>query len=172
MQKSLIAALPLILFALLGLAAAIVLVRGDDPSRVQTPVNRPVPDFTSDAFGPDELRGQVSVVNVFASWCLPCEAEHPEIMRLADYVPVYGINYRDNPQRRDAFLTRLGNPYRAVAVDEDGQIAVSFGVVGVPTTLVIDADGMIRYRHDMPVTPQAMDETILPLIRALSGEDS
>jgi cytochrome c biogenesis protein CcmG/thiol:disulfide interchange protein DsbE len=144
-------------------------------------IDRPVPDFTLPALegtgvpgfsSADPRSGQVALVNVFASWCVPCRAEHPFLVRLAGEpaVPIYGINYKDKRTDAVAWLAELGNPYVAIGADESGRVAIDRGIYGVPKTFVIDPTGVIRYRQVGPLFPQLLEEDILPLIRSLRGE--
>ena len=118
------------------------------------------------------FQGQVSLLNVWASWCVSCRQEHPLLLELAKagQVPIYGLNYKD--QRDDAlgWLGRLGNPYRASAFDADGKVGIDWGVYGVPETFVIDRKGIIRYKFTGPLTREAWDRTLLPLIQKLQAE--
>ena len=108
------------------------------------------------------------LVNVFASWCVPCRIEHPLVARLAEQgVVVHGINYKDRPEAARAWLGELGDPFRHVGVDADGRTAIEWGVYGVPETFVIDRDGRIAYRHVGPLQPHDVEEKILPLLESL-----
>lgn len=97
---------------------------------------------------------QYIAVNFFASWCPPCEVEHPYISELSEHMPVIGVNYKDQPQNRDRFLERLGNPYHTLLNDKDGLIGIDWGVKGVPTTIIIDQKHNKAYRHHAPITPK------------------
>lgn len=140
-------------------------------------IDRPVPDFDlpplpgRDGGGLNSatLKGQVSVVNVFASWCIPCRAEHPMIQKLADMgvAAVHGLNWKDGPAAATKWLDDLGDPYAAVGSDESGRVGIEWGVYGAPETFVIGADGVIRYKHVGPVTPDVLEQKILPIIRDL-----
>ena len=133
-----------------------------------------VPDFslpaleTVDApgFSTADLTGKVSVVNVFASWCVPCRAEHPLLMQLAsrDDLNLFGINYNDVPENAAAFLTSLGNPYDRIGADRDRRVSLDFGVYGVPETFVIDADGVITFKVTGPMSPAIFETELLPAI--------
>lgn len=139
-------------------------------------IDTPAPTFAlppiegrTDGFSSTDLKGQVSLVNLFASWCPPCKVEHPILMRLArDGVPIYGINYKDPPEDARRFLETLGNPYRKIGADTKGTVAVEWGITGYPETFVIDRDGRIRHRHVGPIMPEDLDAIIVPLIRKLS----
>ncbi len=144
-------------------------------------IDKPVPEFTlaglpgpgvelAEGFSSADLRGRVSIVNVFASWCFPCRVEHPLLMRLArnPKVRIFGLNYKDRPEDARAWLKELGNPYHRIGVDRDGRIAIDWGVYGVPETFIIDAGGRIRYKHVGPIMPSDLDEIIVPIIERLS----
>lgn len=143
-------------------------------------IGRTVPQFTLPAvkgralgLSSDDLRREVSLVNVFASWCTACRDEHPLFMRIAaeKIVPLHGLNYKDRPDDAARWLNTLGDPYTRTGADLDGRVGIDFGVYGVPETFVVRADGRIAHKHIGPVTPKALGETILPLIARLrSGE--
>ncbi len=117
-------------------------------------------------FATDDLRGRVTVVNVFASWCRPCLVEHPLLSRLAaDGFPLYGINHRDTAPKAVAWLKKNGNPFTAVGFDPDGRVGAKWGVTGLPETYIIDVSGRIIYKHDGPITPQILEDKILPMLR-------
>lgn len=117
-----------------------------------------------------DLKGQVWVLNVWASWCVPCLAEHPLVTELArSGVRVVGLNYKDKPEDATRWLTRHGNPYAMVLADRDGAVGIDFGVYGVPETFVIDQDGIIRHKQIGPITPEALREQILPLLKKLDA---
>ncbi len=176
------------LFAPLGLAAGAgvgfwVMLRGlqtgdYDPRGVPSALlGRPPPDFALPPLQPGtlpsvasaDLRGPLPapvVVNFWASWCVPCIVEHPQLMRLArDGVKVLGVNYKDRAADADAFLTRHGNPFAALGRDEPGRVAIDWGVYGVPETYLIDREGLIRWRFAGPVTPDVLDKDLRPLLR-------
>ena len=115
------------------------------------------------------LKGQVVVVNFFASWCEPCRDEHPLLMGLEKKigVPVYGIAYKDKPADTEHFLKDLGDPYDAIGVDESGLTAIDFGVYGVPETYVIDKEGRIRKRFVGPLSARDVAQELLPLVQQL-----
>lgn len=161
--------LPLGFFLILVVGGLLLLGRSGAPKPDAMLVGEPVPAFALDAFRGPDIKGQVSVINIFASWCLPCEAEHPMIVRLKQAgVKIYGINYKDSPEGLRKFLARRGDPYDSIGNDTDGQAALSLGVTGVPSTFIVDRDGIIRYRLDMPVTEPELNNVILPLIQDLS----
>ena len=113
---------------------------------------------------------EIKIVNFWASWCVPCRVEHPNIEQLAAQgIPIYGINYKDDFAQGNAFLQELGNPYHAIGAD-NGRIAIEWGVYGIPETFVIDAYGRVVLRHAGPVTAQILQDDILPLIGALQAQ--
>lgn len=116
-----------------------------------------------------DLKGEVSLVNVFASWCAACREEHPLIMQLnsSGLVPIHGLNYKDKPDDALAWLNELGDPYTRTGADISGRVGIDWGVYGVPETFVIDRNGVIVYKHIGAITPKALDETIMPLVRKL-----
>ena len=150
-----------------------------DPTLVPSPlVGKLVPQF---ALGPvkgrelglssRDLHGEVSLVNVFASWCVACRQEHPLFLALEreGVIPIHGLNYKDTPDAAAAWLDALGDPYTRTGADLDGRTGLDWGVYGVPETFVIDRDGRIAYKHIGPVTPRVLNETILPLVRDLGA---
>lgn len=170
------------LIAFLGLAAffAVSLQKGD-PSRLPSALlGKPVPPFQlppvallkSDkgdvpGFTQNELaKGQVTIVNVWASWCTPCIAEHPYLTELAKQsgAPLYGINYKDKPENARRFLGTHGNPFIAVGADSTGRTAIEWGVAGVPETFIVDPRGRIAYKHTGPITPEVMARDLIPAI--------
>jgi cytochrome c biogenesis protein CcmG/thiol:disulfide interchange protein DsbE len=167
------------LAAFLALALLLGLGLQFHPREVPSPlIGRPAPAFElprlQDAkltLSPGTLRGQVWVLNVWASWCVPCRDEHPLLVQLAGSsgVPLVGMNYRDDPRAAQEWLHRLGNPYVATAVDRDGRVGINYGVHGVPESYVIDRAGLVRHKHVGPLTQQVWTEQMLPLIRRLQG---
>ncbi len=119
----------------------------------------------------DDLNGQVWLLNVWASWCVSCRAEHALLNELArsGQVVLIGLNYKDNRADATAWLGKWGNPYHAIAVDAKGKAAIDWGVYGVPETFVIDGKGYIRHKHIGPLDRRALDDTILPLVDRLQG---
>ena len=115
------------------------------------------------------LYGEVSLVNVFASWCVACRAEHPIFMRLTNLkiVPLHGLNYKDTPDDAAQWLNTMGDPYTRTGADLNGRVAIDWGVYGVPETFVVGADGIIAYKHIGAVTSEALSTTILPTVERL-----
>src|SRR5262249_20881149 len=169
---------PAVLF--LGLVAAFALGLGRDPKLVPSPlIGKPAPDFALPAvkgrslgLAASDLTGRVSLVNVFASSCLPCRDEHPLLMRLkADgTVPILGLDYKDKPDDAARWLDGMGDPYTRTGADIDGRVAIDWGVYGVPETFVVDARGRIAFKQIGPLRPADLDRTILPLIARLRAE--
>lgn len=118
-----------------------------------------------------DMRGKVWVLNVWASWCGPCQVEHPHITALAKQsgVPVLGLNYKDKTADALGWLKRFGDPYMATLVDAKGLTGIEWGVYGVPETFVIDMGGVIRHKHVGPISADDVRETLLPLLKKLGG---
>ncbi|MCB9944265.1 MAG: DsbE family thiol:disulfide interchange protein [Geminicoccaceae bacterium] len=113
----------------------------------------------------DLAEGQVTLVNVFASWCVPCRVEHPFITKLAEEgVRVVGINYKDKPEDARAWLNRHGNPYDRIGTDRDGRAAIDWGVYGVPESFIVDGKGIIRYKQVGPIQERDLRDTIRPIL--------
>jgi cytochrome c biogenesis protein CcmG/thiol:disulfide interchange protein DsbE len=153
---------------------------GRDPNYVPSAlIGSEVPEFTLPALGTvpqpgfsaSDLVGQVTVVNVFASWCVPCRAEHPLLMALArrDDIELFGINYDDPPDNAAAFLGELGNPYAAIGGDRDRRVSLDWGVYGVPETFVVDPQGVIAFKHVGPLTAEAVEIEVIPAIERAAG---
>ncbi len=170
--------LPLIL--LVALVAVFALSMDRDPGLVRSVlIDKPAPQFSLaeveglgvPGFDTASLKGDVTVVNVFASWCIPCRDEHPLLMALKDTtgVRLFGINQSDAPENARAFLEELGNPYMAVGSDRDRRVSIDWGVYGVPETFVVDADGVITFKHVGPLTPDTMRTELLPAIEKARG---
>jgi len=115
------------------------------------------------------LKGEVSLVNVFASWCVACRDEHPLFMKLTagGVVPLHGLNYKDHPDDAAQWLDKLGDPYARTGADLSGRVAIDWGVYGVPETFVVGPDGRIAHKHIGAVTEKALAEKILPLVESL-----
>jgi len=168
--------LPLAAFLVLVVFLAVGLNR--DPREVPSPlVGKAAPAFevpqlaaTDKRFSPAEMKGKVWLLNVWASWCVSCRQEHPLLVELgkSGIVPIVGLNYKD--QRADGlrWLKQHGDPYVLSAFDLDGRVGIDYGVYGVPETYVIDKAGVIRYKQIGPVTPEALEKKILPLVKELN----
>jgi cytochrome c biogenesis protein CcmG/thiol:disulfide interchange protein DsbE len=169
--------LPLVAFAVVAIWFAVGLTR--DPGKLPSALlDRPLPAFDLPpvaeigvpGLSAASVKGRVALVNVFASWCVPCRSEHPILMSLAQdpSVALYGIAYKDRTEDSVRFLHDLGNPYAAIGQDGDGRVGIDLGVYGVPETFVIDREGRIRHKQVGPITPQILQDTIRPLIAQLS----
>lgn len=169
-----------------------------DPREVPSPlVGKPAPAFQlkqldapDKTFSPADMKGKVWLLNVWATWCVSCRAEHALLVSFAKQsgLPIVGLNYKEvrgdgetdmsklTPeneqalvrQRAQTWLTERGNPYVLTALDIDGRVGIDYGVYGVPETYVIDASGIIRYKQIGPITPEAIEKKILPLVKELS----
>lgn len=167
--------LPVLLFAGIGVFLALGL--GRDPATLPSVlIDKPAPTFAlgplpgrdARGFTSADLGGAPMLVNVFASWCVPCRIEHPVLDQLArDGVTIHAINYKDNPEDASSFLRALGDPFARIGVDRDGRAAIDWGVYGVPETFLIDAQGRIRYRHVGPLQPRDVERTIRPLLERI-----
>ncbi len=177
-RRRLLHAVPIMVFASLTVVLAWGLTHNaqEIPSAL---IGKPVPELTLPpvkgrtlGLASDDLRGEISLVNVFASWCVACRQEHPLFMRIAasKAVPLHGLNYKDRPDDAAQWLDTLGDPYTRTGADLNGRVAIDWGVYGVPETFVVGADGRIAYKHIGPVTEDALARTILPLVERLRAE--
>jgi cytochrome c biogenesis protein CcmG/thiol:disulfide interchange protein DsbE len=176
-MKSLRFVLPLLVFIVLlgflwhGLSL--------NPREVPSPlIDKPAPSFQlarldqpAKAVSEKDLRGQVWLLNVWASWCVSCMDGHPVLLDFSkrNVVPIYGLNYKDKRDAALAWLTQHGNPYAVSLSDPEGRVGIDYGVYGVPETYVIDKAGVIRYKRIGPVTQEVLAEKILPLVKELQG---
>jgi len=175
LSRRLALAVPAIAFAGVALGFAFGLRR--DPSELPSALlGKPVPQFGLPpvkgrllGLSTADLKGEVALVNVFASWCTSCRFEHPLLLQLKEkgVVPIHAINYKDKPDDAAKWLDDLGDPYTRTGADIDGRVAIDWGVYGVPETYVVDSAGRIAYKQVGPITRQVLDETILPLIARL-----
>jgi len=170
-MKRIVPFIPLIALALIVLIAAALLLRGGGAPATITAgeVGRPAPTYALARLGGGELlrnedmRGRTHIINMFASWCVPCRAEHPQLMALKTRgVQIIGIAYKDQPSETTEFLDELGNPFSEIGLDPDGRFGLQLGVAGVPETFVISGDGRIVAVHRGPLTPQIVQREILP----------
>ena len=167
--------IPLLLFVVLVIFLAVGLNR--DPHEVPSPlINKPAPAFEvaqlaqpNKTFSPEAMKGQVWILNVWASWCVACREEHPVLVELAksDQAPLIGLDYKDKREDALAMLERQGNPYVLSAFDANGKVGIDYGVYGVPETYVIDQAGIIRFKHIGPITQKILNQKIFPLIAEL-----
>lgn len=166
---------PLAVFA--GIVAVLAVGLTLNPREVPSPlVGKPVPRFELPpvrgrtlGLSSADLRGEVSIVNVFASWCVACKEEHPVLMQMKRerLVLIHGIDYKDRPGDAEKWLDEMGDPYTRTGADIDGRVAIDWGVYGVPETFVVDRDGRIVYKQIGAVTPKVLDDTLRPLISKL-----
>jgi cytochrome c biogenesis protein CcmG/thiol:disulfide interchange protein DsbE len=148
-----------------------------NPREVPSPfIGKPAPAFElAELQAPDrrfarrDMDGKVWLLNVWASWCVACREEHPILVEFAKQkvLPVVGLNYKDKPEDAKAWLKQFGNPYTLSVVDGDGRVGIDYGVYGVPESFLIDRKGVIRYKQIGPITPEALEQKILPLAREL-----
>ena len=165
---------PLILLAALVVLSAFLLTRGGVRETVSSgQIGRSAPSYALERLGGGatvtsaDMAGRPHLINVFASWCTPCRVEHPVLVELRDAgVEIIGIAYKDAPTASERFLSELGDPFSAVAMDPEGRFALELGTAGVPETFVISGDGTIRAVHRGPLTREVVETTILPALAA------
>jgi cytochrome c biogenesis protein CcmG/thiol:disulfide interchange protein DsbE len=169
---------PLLIFGLL----AALLLRGLslDPKLVPSPlIGKPMPAFTlsrldnpAATLSDQDLKGKVSILNVWATWCVSCRAEHAVLLDMVDRnkVNLYGLDYKDDRADAQRWLLQLGNPYSANAFDADGRVGINWGVYGTPETFIMDRRGIIRHKHIGPLSREDVENEILPLITQLEAE--
>ena len=172
MKRKLFLILPIMVLLVL----AVLLGRGLqlDPHKLESVrIGKPAPHMllqTLDGyqFDSEALKGQVWVLNVFASWCSACVIEHPRLLQIGkqDRVPLIGLAYKDKSSDTSAWLQQHGNPYQQVALDIDGRVGIEYGVYGVPETFVIDAEGIVRLRHAGPIDDRFFAQQVEPLLAA------
>jgi cytochrome c biogenesis protein CcmG, thiol:disulfide interchange protein DsbE len=177
-------ALPLLLFCALAGLFLVRLYAGDPSALPSALIGKPVPTFALPAleglrrdgadvpgFASTDLKGGVTVVNVWASWCVPCREEHPLLARVAAMpgVRLVGINYKDEPENARRFLGSLGNPFAAVGADTKGRAAIDWGVYGTPETFVVNGRGEVVLKHVGPITSDAILTELLPAIQKARG---
>lgn len=169
--------LPLAVFLVLAGFLAVGLNR--DPHEIPSPlVDKPAPAFNlprldapEQMISTQDLRGQVWLLNVWASWCVACRQEHPLLVDLAraGTIKVYGLNYKDKREDALGLLRKSGDPYVKSVSDTEGLVGIDYGVYGVPETFVIDKQGVIRHKQTGPITPEALRDTLLPLVKKLEA---
>lgn len=159
-----------------GLAASL---NDDHRALPSTLIDRPIPGFSlasldgrGDGLSNSDLRGQVTLLNVFASWCPGCRTEHPMLLKLSETkaIPIYGLNWKDTRTAGVRWLGANRSPYVRIGLDESGRTGIDLGVTGVPETFVIDREGRIRYRYPGPVTDEVWHELFEPLLKSLRSE--
>ena len=171
-MKRFVAFAPLALLVIVVAVAIVMLTRGGERQTVSDGrIGRPAPVFELtrlDGGAPltnEAMAGRAYVINVFASWCAPCRAEHPQLMAMREQgVEIVGVAYKDEPGAAAAFLNELGDPFRVVVLDPEGRFGLDLGTAGVPETFVIGADGTIRAVHRGPLTPDVIERTIAPAL--------
>lgn len=171
-----LAILPPLVFAALAGLFFFGMQREDPDALPSVRVGQPAPGIDVTPLGPypgfdvSVLKEPgVKLVNYWASWCAPCRVEHPNLQGLSDEgIPIYGINYKDDPEKALAFLKELGNPYAAIGADSSGRVAIEWGVYGVPETYVIDGDGNVVLRFAGPITQRSLETRVRPAIDAAS----
>jgi cytochrome c biogenesis protein CcmG/thiol:disulfide interchange protein DsbE len=174
-NRRLIVLLPLLVFLALAGIFLLQLLSGRDASTIpsaligekapQTSLP-PLEGMSLPGFDTKQLTGKVTLVNVFASWCVPCRQEHPVLLELSQdrRFSLAGLNYKDAPENARRFLGELGNPYGAIGTDDKGRAAINWGVYGVPETFLVGKDGTILYKHVGPLPPEAAEGELLPRI--------
>lgn len=166
-----------------GLALAAVFFYGLRPARnpqeLQSVfIGKPAPKFDLPALGGGRFtnsgiaKNRVVIINFFASWCVPCRAEHAQLMLLSKHygIPLYGIAWRDTPENVTAFLAELGNPYTSVGIDQSGRMGIDWGVAGVPESFILTPKALIGFRHWGDIRPEHIDKKLLPMIRTLEAQ--
>lgn len=166
---------PLMLYIALAVLLGVGLTL--NPREIPSPlIGKPVPEFSLPpvkgrtlGLSSADLKSEVSLVNVFASWCTACREEHPLLMELKEkgIVPIHGLNYKDKPEDAEKWLAELGDSYTRTGADIDGRVGIDWGVYGVPETFVIDRDGRIAYKQIGQLTPEILRDKIVPLINEL-----
>lgn len=179
MSRRLLYLLPVALFAAIAGYFLAALWSNRNPQEVPSAlVGKPAPEFALAALLPDvpgvaraDLMGDVVLVNFFASWCVPCRAEHPFLRRLAKdgSVPIFGIAWKDKPDAARAYLAELGNPYVRIGMDDLGRTGIDFGITGVPETFVVGRDGHVCHRQWGPVTDAEGEQALLAKIKECRG---
>jgi cytochrome c biogenesis protein CcmG, thiol:disulfide interchange protein DsbE len=169
--------LPLGVF--LGLIAFLAVGLKLDPREVPSPlINKPAPAFSltqldnpARVIRRDDLLGKVWMLNVWASWCVACREEHPLLVAYSrrKALPIYGLNYKDTRVDGLQWLAKFGNPYDASLFDQDGAVGIDWGVYGVPETFIMDKQGVVRFKHIGPLSPEVLRDKVEPLLRQLNG---
>lgn len=168
--------LPLVLF--IGLVAFLLVGLHRDPHEVPSPlINKPAPDFKlsqlkepTKTFSPQEMRGKVWILNFWGTWCVACREEHPLLLEYSKTgaVPIYGVDYKDDPAAAKQMLVEEGNPYAMTVSDPDGRISIDYGVYGAPESYLIDRNGVIRFKQIGPITEEVWQKEILPRAKQLN----
>lgn len=183
LKRYLVAAIPLVVVVALFAVFGWQILFGRDPSEIPSVlIGKPAPSLDLPALAGSnrpaltdaEIEGRLTLVNVFASWCVPCREEHPYLMALSEDpdIRVVGINYKDNPDNALRFLGELGNPYDAIGIDRQGAEAIDWGVYGIPETFVVGPDGTIIFKKVGPIDAKSYEMEILPVIDRTIGPAS
>jgi len=177
-KKLLVALVPLLLFSVLALFLMKGLKR--DPHKVPSPfIGKQIPAFSAVSLeGPTVkltnklFHGRVSILNVFASWCLYCRTEHPVLMDIKNtyHLTLYGLDYKDKRASAIKWLKQYGDPYTKIIFDPSGKLAINFGTYGTPETFIIDKEGIIRYKYVGPISPAEWKDNLLPIVMRLQKE--
>lgn len=180
MNRTIIRLMPLLIMLLLSMALASGLFTNDKPFRDSplvgydmVPFNVPTLGADQPRFAPRDWKHKVVVLNIFASWCKPCAQEHAIWMKLAKTgkVNLYGLAWKDTPENVSAWLTKHGNPYQLIGVDQHGDTTIPLALTGIPETFILGPTGTIFYHHQAPVTQELVDKVIVPLVEKItSGE--
>lgn len=177
--RRLLPLLPVTLFLVLAgfFAYRLLLIdKGNTPNLLPSVmIGKPVPDFSlpslfdgKAAVTSVDLKGKVTLVNIFASWCVPCRAEHPFLLDVKKAgITIVGIDYKDKPDEARQWIEKMGNPYDTIASDREGRVAIDFGTYGVPESYLIDKQGIIRFKQTGVLTPAEIESTLLPLAKEL-----
>ncbi len=180
--------MPLMIVVALSIIFLFRLFSGDTTKLPSALISKPVPEVTLSGIAnlvqngsvvpgfssADLKKGQVSLVNMFASWCLECKQEHDVLLKLGkdERIVLFGIDYKDDAEKARLFLNSYGNPYKAVGVDRKGSAAIDWGLYGVPETFIISGKGRILYKKTGPMTEETLQSEIIPEIeKALKATD-
>ncbi len=170
--------IPLLGFAALIVILAVAILRGNSDRLSYNLLEAPFPEFElaelyeeGRIVGEDDISGQITLVNIFGTWCVPCKAEHPKWMEITeqDNIRIVGLNWRDSRDKAKVWLKQLGDPYDFVIFDQRGELVIAMGATGAPETYVIDQDGLIRYKHVGMITDEIWSEILAPLIQKLEN---
>lgn len=167
--------IPVVVF--LAMVVFLYIGLGRDPRYVPSPlIGKPAPDFDlpllyqlEKNFTQENLKGKVSLVNVWASWCVSCRLEHGLLMQMSKNkeFPIIGINYKDEHVDATKYLREFGDPYATIVFDYEGRASINWGVYGTPETFIVDKQGIIRYKHVGPITVEKLQQNLLPILKEL-----
>lgn len=175
-MKKLIYLIPLAIFAIMVGFFMVGLER--DPRLIPSPfIDKPAPAMSAQwlldserLLRSEDLKGKVTLVNFWATWCPTCKGEHDVLMEVArteNAIRIIGVDYKDTDDAAKAWLTKLGDPYETVVVDRDGKIGIDWGVYGTPETFILDANGVVRYKHVGAISWQDWTQTLQPIVNSL-----